>query len=192
MSSVPMRAPEGYAAAVADHTLTDCLASYPVHPGDCFFLPAGRVHAIGAGALIAEIQQTSDITYRIYDYDRRDAQGRPRELHTELAREAIDYTVLPDYRTHYTPQPDRAVELVRCRYFTTQLCVLTRPFRFDWSGLDSFVAVICTAGRGTLTDDRGNRATLHRGETLLVPACVRTLQVEPQEPMTLLTSHIDR
>mgnify|MGYP000215868896 CR=1 FL=1 len=106
--------PEEYAASVEDNTITDILADYAIRPGDVFFLPAGRVHSIGAGAFIAEIQQTSDITYRIYDFNRRDANGNTRELHTELAKEAIDYTVLPDYRTHYTPAQNCGVELVSC------------------------------------------------------------------------------
>ena len=93
--------PAEYAASVEDNTITNLLADYAIRPGDVFFLPAGRVHSIGAGAFIAEIQQTSDITYRIYDFNRRDANGNTRELHTELAKDAIDYTVLPDYRTHY-------------------------------------------------------------------------------------------
>ena len=118
--------PAEYAASVADNTITDILADYQIHPGDVFFLPAGRVHSIGAGAFIAEIQQTSNITYRIYDFNRRDADGNTRELHTELAKEAIDYTVLPDYRTHYTPAQNSRVELVSCPYFTTSLLDLVR------------------------------------------------------------------
>ena len=117
--------PAQYEASVEDNTITDLLAEYEIHPGDLFFLPAGRVHSIGAGAFIAEIQQTSDITYRIYDFNRKDANGNTRELHTELAKDAIDYTVLPDYRTHYQKAQDREVELVSCPYFTTSLYDLT-------------------------------------------------------------------
>ena len=104
--------PAEYEASVGDNTITDILADYKIAPGDVFFLPAGRVHSIGAGSFIAEIQQTSNITYRIYDFNRRDANGNTRELHTELAKGAIDYTVLPDYRTHYEPAQDTRVELV--------------------------------------------------------------------------------
>ena len=113
--------PAQYEASVEDNTITDILAEYEIHPGDLFFLPAGRVHSIGAGAFIAEIQQTSDITYRIYDFNRKDADGNTRELHTELAKGAIDYTVLPDYRTKYEQVQDRETELVSCPYFTTSL-----------------------------------------------------------------------
>ena len=144
--------PAQYEASVADNTITDLLAEYEIHPGDLFFLPAGRVHSIGAGAFIAEIQQTSDITYRIYDFNRKDADGNTRELHTELAKGAIDYTVLPDYRTHYQKAQDREVELVSCPYFTTSLYDLTEAQTIDYSALDSFVVVICVEGKGTLCD----------------------------------------
>ena len=92
--------PEEYVARVAGNTITDVLHDYNVSPGDVFFLPAGRIHSIGAGSFIAEIQQTSDITYRIYDFGRLGLDGKPRELHTELAKDAIDYSVHEDYRTH--------------------------------------------------------------------------------------------
>ena len=148
--------PAQYEASVEDNTITDLLAEYEIHPGDLFFLPAGRVHSIGAGAFIAEIQQTSDITYRIYDFNRKDANGNTRELHTELAKDAIDYTVLPDYRTHYQKAQDREVELVSCPYFTTSLYDLTEALTIDYSALDSFVVVICVEGKGTICDDSGN------------------------------------
>lgn len=173
-----------------DNTITDLLADYAIRPGDVFFLPAGRVHSIGAGAFIAEIQQTSDITYRIYDFNRRDANGNTRELHTELAKDAIDYTVLPDYRTHYTPAPDSEVELVSCPYFTTSLYDLTHERTLDLAGLDSFLVVICIGGSGTLTDDAGNAVPVHQGETVLVPASVRNLRIAPDGAVKVLTSCI--
>lgn len=183
--------PAEYEASVGDNTITDLLQEYEIHPGDVFFLPAGRVHSIGAGAFIAEIQQTSDITYRIYDFNRRDAQGRTRELHTELAKGAIDYTVLPDYRTSYERVADRPVELVSCPYFTTKLCELTREQTLDLSSLDSFLVAICIAGEGTLTDDSGNSTAVHSGETVLVPASARALRMTPAAGgMKLLTSCI--
>jgi len=183
--------PAQYEASVADDTITDLLADYAVHPGDVFFLPAGRVHSIGAGSFIAEIQQTSDITYRIYDFNRRDARGNTRELHTEQAKGAIDYTVLPDYRTRYETAKNRPVELVACPYFTTTLYDLTEPQRIDLAAADSFVVVICIEGRGTLTDDAGTVMPLRQGETVLVPASARSLAFAPAEGMKLLTSRID-
>ena len=182
--------PEEYEASVADNTITDILADYKIQPGEVYFLPAGRVHAIGGGSFIAEIQQTSNITYRIYDDGRLGADGKPRELHTEQAKGAIDYTVLPDYRTHYRHEYDKRVELVSCPYFTTSLYDLTRPQEIDLTALDSFVVVICVEGCGTITDDRGEKIPIHRGETVLVPASARSLSVTPDSSMKLLTSWI--
>lgn len=183
--------PAQYEASVADDTITGLLADYAVRPGDVFFLPAGRVHSIGAGSFIAEIQQTSDITYRIYDFNRRDAQGNKRELHTEQAKDAIDYTVLPDYRTRYEAAQNRPVELVACPYFTTTLYDLTEPQQVDLTATDSFVVVICMEGRGTVTDSAGTTLAVHQGETLLVPASTDGLTFTPEKGMKLLTSRID-
>ena len=182
--------PAQYEASVEDNTITDLLAEYEIHPGDLFFLPAGRVHSIGAGAFIAEIQQTSDITYRIYDFNRKDANGNTRELHTELAKDAIDYTVLPDYRTHYQKAQDREVELVSCPYFTTSLYDLTEALTIDYSALDSFVVVICVEGKGTICDDSGNEMPIHQGETVLLPATVKSLRAVPGGSLKMLTSYI--
>lgn len=183
--------PAQYEASVADDTITGLLADYAVRPGDVFFLPAGRVHSIGAGSFIAEIQQTSDITYRIYDFNRRDAQGNKRELHIEQAKDAIDYTVLPDYRTRYEAAQNRPVELVACPYFTTTLYDLTEPQQIDLTATDSFVVVICMEGRGTVTDSAGTTLAVHQGETLLVPASTDGLTFTPEKGMKLLTSRID-
>ena len=182
--------PAEYERMVADHTLTDALCDYPVTAGDLFFLPAGRVHAICAGTFVAEIQQTSDITYRIYDYGRTGADGKPRELHTELAKDAIDYTVLPDYRTHYEAVQNSRVELVSCPYFTTSLLDLTVPETLDLADLDSFVVAICIEGRGTIADDSGETVPVHQGETVLIPASARSLAFTPDGAMKLLTSWI--
>lgn len=181
--------PEQYAASVANNTITDLLADYPVAPGDLFFLPAGRIHAIGAGSFVAEIQQTSDVTYRIYDYGRTGADGKPRELHTELAKEAIDYTVQPDYRTHYEPCKNAETPLVTCPYFTTSLYDLDAPVEKELASLDSFLIVICVGGSGTLVDSEGNETPLRQGETVLVPASTQRVRFVPDSTMKLLTSH---
>ena len=170
---------ETYAAAVADHTICDLLRDHPIAAGDVFFLPAGRVHSIGAGAFIAEIQQTSDLTYRIYDYDRPGPDGKPRELHTELAKEAIDYTVPDDYRTHYERIRNKDTELVACPYFTTHLCDATFSVLCDYSALDSFVVLIFVAGAGELVDSEGNRVAVRQGETVLIPASTRQVTLLP-------------
>ena len=143
--------PEEYEARIANDTITEVLADFQVKPGDVFFLPAGRIHAICGGCFIAEIQQTSDLTYRIYDYGRLGLDGKPRQLHTELAKEAIDYKVYPDYKTVYEPRKDEEVEVVSCQYFTTSVLNLDKPFTKDLSGLDSFLVVMCTSGSGTVS-----------------------------------------
>lgn len=182
--------PDEYEQSIADNTITDLLKEYDIHSGDVFFLPAGRVHSIGAGAFIAEIQQTSNITYRIYDFNRCDDNGNPRELHTEMSKAAIDYTVLPDYRTYYEAKKDAQVQLASCRYFTTSLYKLTKTHSIDIADLDSFVILICTKGNGTVTDDRGNCVTIKQGESILVPATAALLEIVPGEEMELLSSWV--
>lgn len=182
--------PDEYEQSIEDNTITSLLQEYDIHAGDVFFLPAGRIHSIGAGAFIAEIQQTSNITYRIYDFNRCDDNGNPRELHTEMSKAAIDYTVLPDYRTYYDAQPDTQTQLVSCRYFTTSLLKLTKEYDMQLSGLDSFVILICTKGNGTVTDDKGNCITVRRGESILVPATAEDLRIVPECDMEILSSWI--
>ena len=111
--------PEKYKEMVENKTICDALAKYTVSDGDCFFIPAGRIHAILNGCYLVEIQQTSDVTYRIYDYDRLDKDGKPRQLHIKEAAESIDYTVQSDYQTHYTPKKNESVPLIECPYFNT-------------------------------------------------------------------------
>lgn len=182
--------PEDYVRRIEEGTIVDALAEYEVRPGDVFFLPAGRVHAIGAGCFIAEIQQTSNITYRIYDYDRTDAAGNKRELHTELAKDAIDYRLEKDYRTAYTPVADQPVHLVECQYFETNLLDLTQPISRDWSELDSFVIYICMEGKVTLRDAQGNEVSLHQGQSVLVPAENPSLTLTPEGSVKLLETYI--
>lgn len=168
-----------YVRRVKENTITEVLQRYEVKPGDVFFLPAGRVHAICSGCFIAEIQQTSDITYRIYDYNRKDANGNERELHTEQAKDAIDYTVDPDYRTHYKAMPNVPVELAGCKYFTTNLLDADCRMIRDIAGLDSFVVYICMEGSATITDNKGSRLHVRQGQTVLIPAETHTLTISP-------------
>lgn len=177
--------PKQYVESVAADTVTDILKEYSVEQGDLFFLPAGRIHSIGAGCFIAEIQQTSNITYRIYDFNRTDSEGNPRELHTELAVDAIDYSVEDDYRTHYDRDvKDTELELVACDYFTTSLLNLTAPTEVDYSALDSFVIYICTEGSASV-----NGVPIQRGETLLLPATTQMVDIQTMG-CTILTTHI--
>lgn len=182
--------PEEYAQMIADNTICDALADYAVQPGDVFFLPAGRIHSIGAGCFIAEIQQTSNITYRIYDFNRKDKNGNTRELHTELSKDAIDYAVSEDYRTHYTPKQNEPVELVSCPYFTTTVYDLTEPMDMDYSELDSFVIYICMEGTCHITDNEGNQVSLQAGESVLFPATTQKLSVKPEGHVKFLETYV--
>jgi mannose-6-phosphate isomerase len=169
--------PEQYKQMVEEDTICDALAQYSVKEGDCFFIPAGRIHAIGAGCFLAEIQQTSDVTYRIYDYKRKDKDGNYRQLHTQEASESIDYTVHDDYRTPYTPHQNESQLLVECPYFNTAVYDLTEPMTIDYSDLDSFVILIGLKGEGTLTID-GEHTTFRAGESILIPATVKEIRTE--------------
>ena len=169
--------PEQYKQMVADDTICDALAQYSVKEGDCFFIPAGRIHAIGAGCFLAEIQQTSDVTYRIYDFKRKDKDGNYRQLHTQEASESINYTVLDDYRTHYQPRTNESQLLVECPYFNTAVYDLTEAMTIDYSELDSFVILIGMKGEGTLTID-GETVAFSAGETILIPASATEVRTE--------------
>lgn len=179
-----------YVKRVQNNTIMEVLQCYDVKAGDVFFLPAGRVHAIGAGCFIAEIQQTSNITYRIYDYNRKDAAGNTRELHTELAKDAIDYTFLPDYRTPYKEEKDRPVELVSCNYFTTNLLELDKEVSRDFASLDSFVVYICMEGALQLKDNKGNTIEITQGQTVLVPADTDSVILTPSPTAKLMETYI--
>ena len=169
--------PEVYEQMVENDTITEALARYEVSEGDVFFIPAGRIHAIGAGCFVAEIQQTSDVTYRIYDFKRKDKNGNYRELHTQLASESIDYTVLPNYRADYKRTKNEGVQVATCPYFTTAVYDLTEPMTLDYSELDSFVILIAVKGEGKLTCN-GQEKTFQMGDTVLFPATTEEVKVE--------------
>ena len=181
---------EEYVKRVENNTIMDVLKKYDVSEGDVFFLPAGRVHAIGAGCFIAEIQQTSNITYRIYDYNRKDKNGNTRELHTELAKDAIDYTLYPDYRTHYKAHTNATVNLADCKYFTTNLIELDTVMVRDFEKLDSFVVYICMEGSATLRDSNGYEIRIHQGQTALIPANNKTVAIIPAPKAKFLEAYI--
>lgn len=182
--------PEEYETLIANDTICEVLSDYAVKPGDVFFLPAGHIHSIGAGCFLAEIQQTSNITYRIYDFNRRDKDGNTRELHTELSKAAIDYHVKEDYRTDYTPIENEPVELVSCPYFTTSVYNLTENMTLDYSELDSFVILVCTAGECSLRDNEGNEQSLHAGETILLPATTEEVCIKVDRQVTFLETFV--
>lgn len=182
--------PESYVKSIEDNTFVDSLAKHDVKAGDVFFLPAGRVHAIGAGTFIAEIQQTSNITYRIYDYNRKDANGNGRELHTELAKDAIDFKLYDNYKNSYTRAENQPVRLESCRYFTTNLLEVTKDITRDYSDIDSFVAYICMGGACSIKDDKGNDLSIKQGETILIPADTKSVAISPEGNVLLLETYV--
>jgi len=182
--------PEQYLEKVKNNTFTDTLQKYKAKEGDVYFLPAGRVHAIGSGCFIAEIQQTSNITYRIYDYNRKDAQGKGRELHTELAKDAIDYSVYDSYKADYKSTKNKPVELVSCKYFTTNLLELDNNITQDLTDIDSFIIYMCLEGFCHIDDDKGNKVTINQGETILIPAETKHVTIVPTKNVKLLETFV--
>ena len=160
----------GNPSPVTHNPFLDVIATHEAHQGDLYFLPAGRLHAIGAGNFLVEIQESSDITYRVYDFGRVDAQGKPRELHIEQAKEAIDYQVWPEYRTSYDSTKPNS-ELIHCPYFTVNRVVVQVAAEVDLH-TDSFVVVVCLWGEANI-----NGIRVKQGETLLVPASENVLYI---------------
>ncbi|MDE6638210.1 MAG: class I mannose-6-phosphate isomerase [Muribaculaceae bacterium] len=169
-----------YVERVENNTIEEVLAVHDSHPGDIFFLPAGRVHAIGAGNLLAEIQESSDITYRIYDYDRRDAQGNPRELHTELAMDAIDYTCYDDYKSAPADSKLADVEIAKCDHFTVNRILIDGEMKLQFSDA-SFTVVMCLEGEVSVEEK-----IIKKGETVLLPAALSSFNLSGKG--TLLTA----
>ena len=169
--------PEVYEQMVENDTITEALARYEVSEGDVFFIPAGRIHAIGAGCFVAEIQQTSDITYRIYDYKRKDKNGNYRELHTKEAAESIDFRIYDNQHINYTLSKNEGVQVVSCPHFTTAVYDLTEPMTLDYSDLDSFVILIAVKGQGKLICE-DEEITFQMGDTVLLPATTQEVKVE--------------
>ena len=173
--------PKEYKDRVHNGTFAEVLQTCTIEPGDVFYVPAGRVHGIGAGAFVAEIQQTSDITYRIFDYNRKDKDGKSRDLHTSQAMDAINFSdVQDDFRTEYERIRNEPVEMVASPYFTTSVYDMTEEITCDYSELDSFVIFICVEGSCRLTDDNQNEITLRAGETVLLPAAVQEVTIVPE------------
>jgi len=181
---------EKYLRALNDKKLKEVMNFEKVAPGDVFFIPAGRVHAIGKDILLAEIQQTSDLTYRIYDWERVGADGKPREMHTELALEAIDYNLHSEYKTRYEKPSQGTAQLVECPYFTTNLVCLEQPMEKDYQNLDSFVVYVCTAGVCSISWGTAENVNICKGETVLIPAVLKQIRIEPTEPTELLEVYL--
>lgn len=181
---------EEYLRFLNEGKITELLNYETVEKGDVFFMPAGRVHAIGKGILLAEIQQTSDLTYRIYDFNRPGDNGKPRELHTELALDAIDFNHYDQYKTPYTKAINKTVQLASCRYFTTNLINLTKPVIKEYNLIDSFVVYLCTEGKVDIIPENQPAVSISKGETVLVPAMLKQISIVPVEKSVLLEVYI--
>ncbi len=166
--------------------ILELLESVQVEKGDAYFLPAGRVHTIGKGLFIAEIQQTSDITYRIYDFDRVDKDGNQRELHTDLALDALDFTKPTKVKSEYSKVKNQANQVVSSKFFTTNKLIVDSKLEIDRSQLDCFKIYIGIGGKGKIADE-----SIQLGEVLLVPASIKNYQIEPEGELALLETYID-
>jgi mannose-6-phosphate isomerase len=176
---------EDYIKNVKEGSILSILNEEKVSKADVYFLPAGRVHALRSGILLAEIQQTSDITYRIYDWDRIDTEGNPRELHNELALDAIDYNYYDNYKVGYTAEKDKSTILVKSDYFITSLLKPTKSFWRDYTLIDSFVILICVEGTGKINYGKES-VSFGLGETVLIPADLNEIEIVPDLPMNIL------
>jgi mannose-6-phosphate isomerase len=180
-----------FLALVEQKKVQEILNAESVKDGDAFFIPAGRVHAIGSGILLAEIQQTSDITYRIFDWNRLEKNGRPRALHTELAIDAIDFKHYPSYRNDYQACTNRPTPIVSCPYFTTNLIWFCRTVERDYLDIDSFIIYICIQGSFLLNYGQDNPMLVKTGHTILLPAIFKDVILEPRGETRVLEVYID-
>jgi len=171
-------------------TITDLLNYESIEAGHCFYNPAGRIHAICEGTLLAEIQQTSDITYRIHDWNRKDLEGNSRELHTDLAIDAIDYSYEKKYRTDYETKLNETKELVRCPYFTSNILEFDQAIQMDYHELDSFVVYMCLEGNFSIDHGEDEKTIVQKGESVLVPAILDTFKLIPDGKTKILEVYI--
>ena len=175
-----------YSEYLENNNVLEVLNSVKTKAGDAFNIPTGRVHAIGAGVLLAEIQQTSDITYRIYDYDRVDkTTGEKRELHNDLALDVLDFEVQDDYITTYEKLLNTFNKLIHTPYFKSNVLFITKTLNKDYSALDSFVIYICTKGNVEVAV-ADEQYSITQGETILIPACINKVTLIPNKDSELL------
>lgn len=180
----------GFEKAIKEKKVTEVLNYEKVNTGDVFFIPAGRIHALGPGCMVAEIQQTSDITYRVYDWDRIDRYGMYRELHIDQALEALDFEKKDTYKTRYNNKTkDATVSLIHCPYFTTNLIKLDATLRKDYSELDSFVILMCVSGSFILKTDESSEI-VKNGECILIPNVVKKVDIIANQKCKLLEIYI--
>ena len=181
--------PKTYLDFLEKKKLTEILNTEKAGKGDVFYIPAGRIHALGPGLLLAEIQQTSDTTYRIYDWDRVDDKGKARELHTDLALDAIDFSVPDSYRTPYRKVLNQTVPLVDTPHFTTRILTFDKAIRKDYSVLDSFVIYVCVEGM-IRVECGASIEFLGKGEVMLIPATAADVVLSPSKESRVLETFI--
>lgn len=175
---------------IEEKKMTEIMNFEEVKKEDVFFMPAGRVHSIGPGILLAEIQQTSDTTYRLYDWDRLDKNGIGRELHLKEAMEAIDFEVYEQYKTEYTQKLNESTQIANSPHFTTQLLHLNNGVQKDYRELDSFVILLAVEGQFNYTDNLGNLGYIKTGESLLIPAIQDHINILPNGECKILEVYI--
>ena len=175
---------EEYSDSLENDTLLDLLNYESVKEGDTFFIKTGKIHAIGAGVLLAEIQQTSDVTYRVFDFNRRDKNGNQRELHTELAMDAMDYDKKDDFKVAYDGQANTVNAMVNCPYFKTNFIHLTKDLNLDVSKRDSFTIYMCVSGTAEIRTEKGS-TSIQKGETILVSANSKRINISTSEAKLL-------
>ncbi len=179
-----------YLDALDKGLVEDLLQKVPVKKGDVFFIPAGLVHAIGKGVVVAEIQQSSDITYRIYDYKRTDDQGNERELHTEQALDVINFEASKEPKTVYSPLMNEVIPLVSCNYFTTNMLRFNKSIARQYAKIDSFVSYMCLDGDFAI-EFGGEKTIVNKGDTILIPASIDELTLIPDSEVTLLEVYVE-
>ncbi|MBN2519562.1 MAG: class I mannose-6-phosphate isomerase [Bacteroidales bacterium] len=180
-----------YIQHLKNNTVEKILNYEKVKQGDVFFMPSGRIHAIGSGILLAEIQQTSDITYRIYDYNRKGTDGKPRELHTGLALDAIDFNFYKNYRTDYENQLNEFSNIIKCDYFIASILEFNKSINKDYNLIDSFVIYICLEGDIEIIDQYKNNTRLEKGETILIPAILKDITLNPKQKSKILEIYVE-
>jgi mannose-6-phosphate isomerase len=181
---------EIYEEAVRDGKIEELLNVEIVDAGDTFFTPAGRVHAIGAGIVLVEIQQTSDITYRIFDWNRKSSGKEKRELHTDLALDAIDFSQTGKNKIRLEPVLNKTENLVSCEFFNTNIILFNNTIDKEYLLIDSFVVYICLEGEFSICWD-GNSEKVTKGETVLLPAMIKEVTLKPMKETRLLEVYIN-
>lgn len=181
---------DAFLECVQTNSIEAVLHRVPVSKGDVFYIPAGLVHAIGKGLVIAEIQQTSDCTYRIHDWNRVDADGNPREMHLDLALDAIDFSLAPSKKIQYAFSETKMAKLVASPFFTTNIIESDSRLEKDYYMIDSFVVYMCVEGQAQILSEHNEPVSIKAGQTLLLPSSVHQITIEPSPSVRLLEVYL--